>query len=198
MQSRAFALLVFGASGTHDVPAGPQRCYLENPMSTVQPPRHPDALDMLEADHRAIEQLFDAFDRADAHDLDRKNSLVQRTCELLTIHAIVEEELLYPTAQNALDAHERIDVDEAYVEHFLIASLIDRFASLRAGDDGFDATFKVLKENTTHHIEEEETALFPEVRKTQLDLVVLGTRLAARKAALQERIAETSMAAPAH
>ncbi|MBC8640895.1 hemerythrin domain-containing protein [Caballeronia sp. EK] len=164
-------------------------------MSAAHTPRPIDALDMLEADHRAIEQLFDAFERAERNDFERKNALVQRACELLTIHAIVEEEMLYPVAQNALAEDQRIDVDEAYVEHFLVKTLIERFANLKAGDDGFDATFKVLKENTTHHIEEEETTLFPEVRKTQMDLVAIGAKMAARKAALKERIAESAMMA---
>ena len=163
-------------------------------MSAAHTPRPIDALDVLEADHRAIEQLFDAFERAERNDFERKNTLAQRACELLTIHAIVEEEMLYPAAQEALGADQRIDVDEAYVEHFLVKTLIERFANLQAGDDGFDATFKVLKENTTHHIEEEETTLFPEVRRTQMDLVALGARMAARKAALKERIAETATA----
>jgi hemerythrin superfamily protein len=163
-------------------------------MSAAHTPRPIDALDVLEADHRAIEQLFDAFERAERNDFEHKNTLAQRACELLTIHAIVEEEMLYPAAQEALGADQRIDVDEAYVEHFLVKTLIERFASLKAGDDGFDATFKVLKENATHHIEEEETTLFPEVRRTQMDLVALGARMAARKAALKERIAETATA----
>jgi hemerythrin superfamily protein len=163
-------------------------------MSAAHTPRPIDALDVLEADYRAIEQLFDAFERAERNDFERKNTLAQRACELLTIHAIVEEEMLYPAAQEALGADQRIDVDEAYVEHFLVKTLIERFASLKAGDDGFDATFKVLKENATHHIEEEETTLFPEVRRTQMDLVALGARMAARKAALKERIAETATA----
>ena len=163
-------------------------------MSAAHTPRPIDALDVLEADHRAIEQLFDAFERAERNDFERKNTLAQRACELLTIHAIVEEEMLYPAAQEALGADQRIDVDEAYVEHFLVKTLIERFASLKAGDDGFDATFKVLKENATHHIEEEEMMLFPEVRRTQMDLVALGARMVARKAALKERIAETATA----
>jgi hemerythrin superfamily protein len=163
-------------------------------MSAAHTPRPIDALDMLEADHRAIEQLFDAFERAERNDFERKNALVQRACELLTIHAIVEEEMLYPVAQKMLAEDQRIDMDEAYVEHFLVKTLIERFANLKAGDDGFDATFKVLKENTTHHIEEEETTLFPEVRKTQMDLVAIGAKMAARKAALKERIAESAMA----
>jgi len=163
-------------------------------MSAAHTPRPIDALDTLEADHRAIEQLFDAFERAERNDFERKNALVQRACELLTIHAIVEEEMLYPVAQKMLAEDQRIDVDEAYVEHFLVKTLIERFANLKAGDDGFDATFKVLKENTTHHIEEEETTLFPEVRKTQMDLVAIGAKMAARKAVLKERIAESAMA----
>ncbi|CAL8475993.1 hemerythrin domain-containing protein [Caballeronia sp. S22] len=163
-------------------------------MSAAHTPRPIDALDMLEADHRAIEQLFDAFERAERNDFERKNALVQRACELLTIHAIVEEEMLYPVAQKMLAEDQRIDVDEAYVEHFLVKTLIERFANLKAGDDGFDATFKVLKENTTHHIEEEETTLFPEVRRTQMDLVAIGAKMAARKAVLKERIAESAMA----
>jgi hemerythrin superfamily protein len=163
-------------------------------MSAAHTPRPIDALDMLEADHRAIEQLFDAFERAERNDFERKNALVQRACELLTIHAIVEEEMLYPVAQKMLAEDQRIDVDEAYVENFLVKTLIERFANLKAGDDGFDATFKVLKENTTHHIEEEETTLFPEVRKTQMDLVAIGAKMAARKAVLKERIAESAMA----
>ncbi|SAK66929.1 cation-binding protein [Caballeronia catudaia] len=163
-------------------------------MSIAHTPRPADALDMLEADHRAIEQLFDAFERADAGDNERKNSLVQRACELLTIHTIVEEELLYPAAQETLASQERVDVDEAYVGHFLVMALIERFATLRAGEDGFDATFKVLKANATHHIDEEETTLFPEMRKMQIDLVTLGAKMAARKAVLRERIAEAALA----
>ncbi|SAK88194.1 cation-binding protein [Caballeronia fortuita] len=166
-------------------------------MSTAETPRPVDALDMLAADHRAIEALFDACERAERGDFERRNALVQRACELLTIHSIVEEELLYPVAQNALPADRRVDVDvdEAYVEHFLVKTLIERIANLKAGDDAFDATFKVLRENVMQHIEEEESVLFPEVRKTPIDLAAMGAKLDARKAALHERIAET---APAH
>jgi hemerythrin superfamily protein len=163
-------------------------------MAIAHGSRHPDAIDILEADHRAFEQLFDAFGRAGADDLERKTTLVQRTCELLTIHTLVEEELLYPEARKVLDAGHRKDVDEACVEHFLVKTLIDKFTRLRAGDDAFDPTFKVLTENVNHHVEEEESDLFPALRKTGLDLVGLGERILARKEALQRRIIETAAA----
>jgi hemerythrin superfamily protein len=153
-----------------------------------------NALDILTEDHRAVDQLFDAFERADKDDRDRKNTLVQRACELLTIHAIVEEELLYPAAREALGSDGKLDVDEAFVEHYLVKTLIEKFTQLKAGDQGFDATFKVLKENVMHHVEEEESELFPEIRKTRIDLDALGRKIVARKEALQSRITEVATA----
>ncbi|KIG06838.1 hemerythrin domain-containing protein [Caballeronia concitans] len=166
-------------------------------MSTTaqasQQPQTGDALEILMADHRAVEQLFDAFDRAPKDDLERKSTLVQRACELLTIHAIIEEELLYPAAREAFGKDdEKIDVEEAYVEHFLVKTLIEKFTQLRAGDEGFDATFRVLKENVTHHVEEEESELFKEIRKTGIDLAKLGEKIEARKTELQNRITQTA------
>jgi hemerythrin superfamily protein len=111
-----------------------------------------DALTLLEEEHRAVEKLFDAFERAADDDLERKATLVQRACELLTMHAIVEEEILYPAAKEALGKDDKNDVNEAFVEHFLVKTLIEKFSTMKAGDEGFDATFKVLTESVNHHV----------------------------------------------
>jgi hemerythrin superfamily protein len=148
-----------------------------------------DALSLLKDDHRAVVKLFDAFEKAKkTHDLDAKTTLVRRACEELTVHAMIEEELLYPAATEALDEDDRPDVEEAYVEHFLVKMLIEKFATLSASDAGFDATFKVMSEMVRHHIEEEESELFPKLRKSGADLVELGDKLARRKAQLDARI----------
>jgi hemerythrin-like domain-containing protein len=151
-----------------------------------------DALTLLEEEHRAVEKLFDAFKRAADNDLERKATLVQRACELLSMHAVVEEEILYPAAREALHKPDEIDVNEAYVEHFLVKSLIEKFTTMKPGDEGFDATFKVLTESVNHHVEEEESELFPELRKTRLDLVKLGERIATRREALQSRLTKAA------
>jgi hemerythrin superfamily protein len=153
---------------------------------TDKPPS--DALDVLEADHRAVEKLFAAFERADAADLDAKGTLVRRACEELTIHTIIEEELLYPAARSALADDGKKDVDQAYVEHFLVKTLIEKFTTLIPGADGFDATFKVLSENVRHHVEEEESEFFPELRKSELDLAALGERIRTKKNELEAKL----------
>ncbi len=117
-----------------------------------------------------------------------KATLAQRACEELSIHTMLEEELLYPAAQQALPDSDKIDVEEAYVEHFLVKTLISKFETLKAGDKGFDATFKVMSEMVEHHVEEEEQTLFPELRKSSCDLRTLGDKIAKRKAELQSKL----------
>jgi hemerythrin-like domain-containing protein len=66
--------------------------------------------------------------------------------------------------------------------------LIDKFTKLKAGDKGFDATFKVLTEMVSHHIEEEESDLFPKLRSSGADLDALGKKLMKRKEQLEAKI----------
>jgi hemerythrin superfamily protein len=157
--------------------------------AAVEPPAE-DAFELLKADHQMVEGLFDAFEKTASSDLDAKGTLVQRACEALTVHAMLEEELFYPAANKALKGDQKIDVDEAYVEHYLVKMLITKFELLKPGDRGFDATFKVMSEMVRHHIEEEETTLFPELRKSGLDAIRLGKDLALRKAALTKALEE--------
>lgn len=158
------------------------------PEETKTQPGPQDALAALEADHRAVEKLFTAFRKAAEDDLEAKATLAQRACEELSIHTMLEEELLYPAAQQALPDSDKIDVEEAYVEHFLVKTLISKFETLKAGDKGFDATFKVMSEMVEHHVEEEEQTLFPELRKSSCDLRTLGDKIAKRKAELQSKL----------
>lgn len=153
---------------------------------TTKTPR--DAIEVLKADHQSVEKIFTAFEKTGDDDLEAKGTLVRRACEELTIHAMIEEEILYPAARGALTGDDQKDIDEAYVEHFLVKTLIEKFTSLKPGADGFDAAFKVMSENVRHHVEEEETELFPELRKTTLNLLSLGQRLVERKAQLQAKL----------
>jgi len=147
-------------------------------------PRHAaaavDALTLLEADHREVDDLFGAFEeaRGDAEQRD----IAVTICVALKVHARLEEELFYPAIWPLLDDQSLIA--EAMVEHASARDLIAQIESGAPGEAFFSARVRVLSEYVRHHVEEEEEEIFPQVRKGKLDLAALGELLARRKAEL--------------
>lgn len=143
-------------------------------------PAGQDAIALLEADHREVDAWFDEYENLDA-DADKK-ALAARICLALKVHTQIEEELFYPPAREETGDADLLD--EAVVEHAGAKTLIAEIEAMQPGQPLYDAKVKVLGEQVRHHVEEEETELFPEVRGTKIDLTSLGAKMAARKAEL--------------
>lgn len=141
-----------------------------------------DAVALLKADHRTVEDLFEKFEAAKGDGAKRKIAL--RICMELTIHAKIEEEIFYP----ACEGHVEEDLlKEAYVEHDGAKVLISEIEAGDPSDEFYDAKVKVLSEQIEHHVEEEEKrmeGMFSQARKAGLDMDALGEQLRARKAEL--------------
>ena len=149
-----------------------------------------DAIALLEADHREVEALFDQYEAA--QDDSDKGAIAAQICLALKVHAQIEEELFYPPARDKTGDADL--VDEAIVEHMGAKTLIAQIEAMQPGQPLYDAKVKVLSEQVRHHVEEEESELFPEVRETRMDLEALGARLSARKAELLELLAPPAVA----
>lgn len=145
-----------------------------------------DAIALLEADHREVETLFDQFEaaRGDA----KKGEIAAKICLALKVHAQIEEELFYPPARKETGDGDL--VDEALVEHMGAKDLIAQIEAMKPGQSLYDAKVKVLGEQIRHHVDEEESELFPEARKAGMDLDKIGAALKARKAELLETFAK--------
>jgi len=143
----------------------------------------PDVLALLKADHDLVQGLFDKFDKAQTDK--QKAALAEQICTELTIHAQIEEEIFYPAVRDAIDEDDLMD--EANVEHASVKDLIAQIMESKPGEDQFDAKVTVLGEYVKHHVEEEQSEMFPKVRKADLDLKELGSALSARKAELQRQ-----------
>ena len=159
--------------------------------AAAKPSAHPeaarpqDAIGLLEADHREVDGMFEKYEALQA-DAD-KLALATQICLALKVHTQIEEELFYPPAREATGDTDLLD--EAVVEHAGAKTLIVEIEAMRPGQPLYDAKVKVLGEQVRHHVEEEETELFPEVRETRIDLDALGAKLAARKAELMALLA---------
>lgn len=142
-----------------------------------------DAITLLKADHREVEDMFERFESTRGDD--RKQDLATRICNALRIHARIEEEIFYPAF---LEATQEEDLHhEAIIEHDGVKKLMAEIESSGPGDDYFDARVSVLSEMVKHHVREEEQrdGLFAKARSAGLDLRAIGEQLAERKAQLE-------------
>ncbi|MDB5794031.1 MAG: hemerythrin protein [Noviherbaspirillum sp.] len=112
--------------------------------------------------------------------------LVEDICKELTIHATIEEELFYLAARAAINDNELIN--EAEIEHAVLKYLIQQLMPVNKSDERFLAKVTVLREYTKHHMNDEETEVFPKAKRSNLDLSALGRQLADRKKALRDQL----------
>lgn len=139
-----------------------------------------DAIVMLREDHARIKKLFTKLKGGDL-------SVVPEICDELTVHAEIEEHVFYPAIRNEVDETDDI-VLESFEEHHVVKILIDEIRALSPSDERYKAKATVLMENVEHHVEEEESEMFPEVREAlgRKRLVAIGEDMAAYKATLEK------------
>jgi hypothetical protein len=138
----------------------------------------PSALELLEQDHREVEEWFDEYNELNEDD-NRKAELAEKICMALKVHAQIEEEIFYPRAREATKDNDLID--EAAVEHATVKHLIGEIEAMEVGEELYDAKIRVLGEMVKHHIKEEEEELFPELEPAKMDIGAVGKELAERK-----------------
>jgi len=145
-------------------------------------PARNDAITILKADHRQVEDWFEQFETTRK---DRKEDLVMKIFDALRVHTQIEEEIFYPAFYEATkeeDLHH-----EAIVEHDGAKKLMAEIESSGPENEYYDARVKVLSEMIKHHVKEEEQrdGMFAKARSSDMDLVALGEQLAARKTELE-------------
>ena len=139
-----------------------------------------EATALLRADHNAVNELFAAYEKTRSPV--KKMQLVSKICTELSVHAQVEEEIFYPAVKAALK--DKVLIPEAVVEQSTMRDLMAQVEGVTPDGEMFDAKVKVLSEYVKHHVKEEHAEMFPKARKTGLDMLALGSQMAARKAEL--------------
>ena len=143
-----------------------------------------DAVAMLKADHRKVEDIFEQFEKATSKS--KKQQLAEQACLELKVHTTIEEEIFYPACEGVI---EEDLLKEAYVEHDGAKVLINEIEAGSPEDEFYEAKVKVLAEMIEHHVEEEEQrveGMFSQARAAGLDMDDLADRMRARKASALE------------
>ncbi|HEY4221146.1 MAG TPA: hemerythrin domain-containing protein [Myxococcota bacterium] len=140
-----------------------------------------NAIELLESQHRLVEDLFSQLQ--DSDESDQKQELFDQIADALAAHATIEEEIFYPAC---VGHAEQDKLFEATEEHLGVKRVIADVLKMRSTDERFVAKVKVLQDLVEHHVEEEESELFPKVQQTlsEDELHSLGGQLEQRFAEL--------------
>jgi hypothetical protein len=134
------------------------------------------AIAILKKDHDTVKGLFDEFEAADTPAARRK--ILDRALTELKIHAVLEEEIFYPTIRAHVGNQVMNEADE---EHHVAKLLIAELDRSSDANDHRDAKFTVLAESVRHHIKEEESDMLPKAKELDIDFEALGQRMLDRK-----------------
>jgi hemerythrin superfamily protein len=152
-----------------------------------------NAIDLLEAQHREIEDLFSKLERA--KDAAKKEQAFIELADRLAVHATIEEHHFYPAVMEKPEADGLLDT---FDDHLAIKRALSALLDTGVDDPAFEAKLDVLETEVEHHVEEEEGDLFPRVMGIfdETELEDVGDAMAAEQAELEEKgNARTAVAA---
>jgi hemerythrin superfamily protein len=141
-----------------------------------------NAIDMLERQHREVEDLFIELSEVEGAD---KEPLFVQIADKLAIHATIEERHFYPAVK---ERRTEEMVLEAVEEHLAMKRILADLLATDVDDRSFDAKIKVLQDEVEHHVAEEEGLLFPQALQLMDDreLEAIGLAMAATEEELIE------------
>ena len=146
-----------------------------------------DVVQELSTDHREVEELFAQIEALPSGDPQRKD-LVGDVIRELIRHAVAEEAYVYPEVRKVLPDGDRI-ADHELSEHSEAERTMKDLEKLEADDPQFDAAVTNLIKTIRHHVEDEETNLFPSLAAavTQERLEQLGDQVRTAKSVAPTR-----------
>ncbi|VVP67067.1 DNA nickase [Pseudomonas fluorescens] len=157
-----------------------------------------NAIDILKADHERVKAILTQLEDSTERAVKKRTELLAKLEMEISIHTKLEEEILYPAYKKAGGKEQEKMYYEAKEEHRTVDSLV--LPDLKGTDPGsveFSGRAKVVKELLEHHIEEEETEMFPEARKLlgKAALDELGKQMEMMKASFKKELSGGNMAA---
>ena len=140
---------------------------------------------LIRQDHRTVKSLFRKFRQASRRA--EKEKIGQQIIEELSVHAVLEEQLVYPLLRE--EGRLEGPILDALEEHHAVKLVLAELDGMTPEDERYDAKIHVVQESVEMHIEEEEAKLLPRLEK------LLGPE---QSRALADTMREMKLTAPNH
>lgn len=148
-----------------------------------------NAIDLLKQDHETVKALLEQLQDTSERAVQTRKKLVSKIEQELQIHTALEERIFYPAFREAGKKEETVMTSEAKEEHRAVDSLVlPDIKETSPSSLEFAGRVKVLKELLEHHIEEEESDMFPQASKLlgKRRLEELGEQMQALRKTLKD------------
>ncbi len=120
-----------------------------------------NAIELLKDDHDKVSRLFQKVKATE--DGEEHKELFKKIKAELDAHTHIEEKIFYPRLR---EEEELEDITlEGIEEHHQAKMFLRELASLSEESEKFEPKLKVLMEDITHHVQEEQGIMFPKVEK---------------------------------
>ena len=122
----------------------------------------PDVIELLEHDHREVEEMFAEFEKAT--DPKERRTIADKIIIELVRHSEAEEQTIYPAMKKALPDGEAL-VEHEIEEHSEAEVIMKKLDGMDPEDAQFGVLMGQLQSAITEHVKEEETEAFPKFRQ---------------------------------
>lgn len=139
-----------------------------------------NAIELLKEDHDKVDRLFQKV-KGTPDDSEKHKELFEQIKAELDVHTHIEETIFYPKLK---EKEELKDITlEGIEEHHQAKMFLRELSNLTEDSEKFEPKLKVLMEDITHHVQEEEGEMFPKVQKIfdESELKELGKQMEAEK-----------------
>jgi hemerythrin-like domain-containing protein len=119
----------------------------------------------MKAEHKALKKALRAMAESDAADAAKRAALLQGAADMLTRHAVEEENVIYPALQAAgLTSAVKAQLED----HADMRAMIRELKALSPEDPAWKDVARRLKKLVYRHVRQEEQELFPVLHDTRL------------------------------
>lgn len=144
-----------------------------------------NAIELLKEDHNKVSRLFQ---KVKATEEGEHKELFEQIREELEIHTHIEETIFYPKVKENSELEDL--VLEGIEEHHQVKMFLREISALSDESEKFEPKLKVLMEDVTHHVQEEEGEMFPMIEELfdEATLEELGAEMEEEKESFKKTL----------
>jgi Hemerythrin HHE cation binding domain len=118
-------------------------------------PAGDDPIALVKQDHATVKDLFRRYEALGPGALRSRERIAERVIKELSVHAAMEEQVLYPNVRSAVPGGDAM-VEHGLDEHQKAKKLLLKLDRTDTSDAKFDTTMRKVIDDVRDHIKEEE------------------------------------------